>query len=56
MTATTVMSEALDGGIIKADNDATLNLPDTAAAQRHNLWAAALFQELFSLTHEQFVL
>ena len=57
MTATTVMIEALDGGTIKADNDATLNLPGQSGGPKaKNLWAAALFQELLSLTHEQFLL
>jgi len=57
MTATTVMSEALDGGTIKADNDATLNQPGHRGGPKaNNLWAAALFQELFNLTDEQFLL
>ena len=55
--ATIVMIGALDGGTIKADNDATLNLPGQSGGPKVLcLWAAALFQELFSLTHKQFLL
>jgi hypothetical protein len=55
--ATTAMIGALDGGAIKADNDATLNQPGHRGGSKANeLWAAALFQELFNLTDEQFLL
>jgi len=57
MAATTVMIDALDGGTIKADNDVTLNQPGHGGGPKaNNLWAAALFQELFNLTDEQFLL
>jgi hypothetical protein len=57
MAATTVMIDALDGGTIKADNDVTLNQPGHCGGPKtDDLWAVALFQELFSLTDEQFLL
>jgi hypothetical protein len=57
MAATTVMIDALAGRTIKADNDATLNQPGHGGGPKaNNLWAAALFQELFNLTDEQFLL
>ncbi len=57
MAVTTVMIDALAGGAIKADNDATLNQPGHRGGPKaNNLWAAALFQELFNLTEQQFLL
>jgi hypothetical protein len=57
MAATTVMIDALAGGTIEADNDATLNQPGHRGGPKaNNLWAAALFQELCNLTEQQFLL
>jgi hypothetical protein len=57
MAATTVMIGALDGGAIRTENNATLNQPGHRGGPKaNNLWAAALFQELFNLTEQQFLL